>query len=199
MTCPSCGAGLETPLACGACGVLIETTYCIDPFAVLGLEPSVDVDDADLRKRLRRFTRLVHPNFFALEAADQQLLSERNNAILNRAYDVVGDAPSRASSLVESLNGPSEKDLGAMPQAFLMEVMEWNETLDESEPGSPALAALEAELHTHRDSLVTQISTSLTPLPEAGAKSLADTRKLLNALRYIDRALARVTGHPSPL
>ena len=94
--CPSCGEGLETPLACGACGVLVQIDEDPGPFEVLGLAPSIAVDTDDARKRLRRFTRLVHPDFFALAGEDQVALAEAAGARLNAAHDLVVDFSARA-------------------------------------------------------------------------------------------------------
>jgi len=193
-TCPSCGAGLETPLACGACGVLMLTEDTPCPFGLLGLEPSFEVDPKDLKARLRRFTRLVHPDFFALEGDEALAKAERNNALLNEAYGILSDEARRANQLLEALGGPSEKDLGSMPQAFLMEVMEWNEVLEEAAPGSPELAKLEGELTEQLDRISAEVGSALTPLPQAGDESLAGIRQSLNARRYVDRALGRISA-----
>ncbi|MEM9800979.1 MAG: iron-sulfur cluster co-chaperone HscB C-terminal domain-containing protein [Planctomycetota bacterium] len=197
--CPSCGAGLETPLACSACGVLIETDDAENPFEVLGLEPSIDIDPAEARKRLRRFTRLVHPDFFATEGGEQLARAERNNALLNHAYDVVSDELRRADWIVRHLGGPTQEDLGAMPQEFLMDVMEWNEVLDEASAGSPEIGTLEADLCAHRESVRRKIHEALDPLPASNSEALADVRRSLNAYRYIDRALSRIAQMPYSL
>lgn len=197
--CPSCGAGLETPLACGACGVLIQTEGALDPFSVLGLDLAIDVDQDEVKKRLRRFTRLVHPDFYALDGEEKRELAEENNALLNESYDIVSDDIRRADWLVRHLGGPSEKDLGTMPQEFLMEVMEWNETLEDADAGSHAVRALDDDLCAHRLQLMRGIHDALTPLPEKGDDALAKTRQNLNALRYIERALARIAGLPYSL
>ena len=90
-----------------------------------------------------------------------------------------------------------------MHQEFLMEVMEWNEILDDHEPGSPEFESLETDLREERERLTAAIAAYLTPLPDPsspeGAEALKDVRKDLNALRYIDRALTRVAGLPAPL
>ncbi|MEM1448513.1 MAG: iron-sulfur cluster co-chaperone HscB C-terminal domain-containing protein [Planctomycetota bacterium] len=178
---------------------MIQTDGALDPFTILGLEDSMEVDPADLKKRLRRFTRLVHPDFYALEGTENLALAEENNALLNEAYDILSDDIRRADWLVRHLGGPSEKDLGGMPQEFLMEVMEWNEVLEEAEAGSQALRTLEDELCAHRDRVTREIRTSLTPLPEHGAPALESTRKNINAYRYIDRAMQRIAGIPYTL
>lgn len=154
----------------------------------------MDVDEAAAKKRLRRYTRLVHPDFYATAGDEQRERAEAHNARLNAAYNLVTNDMARADWIVLHLNGPTEKELGAMPQAFLMEVMEWNEILEENALGSQCLANLTVELHEHRNALMGSVSAALTPLPEPGAGSLQDVRRSLNALRYVDRALARSTG-----
>ncbi|MGB0332628.1 MAG: iron-sulfur cluster co-chaperone HscB C-terminal domain-containing protein [Planctomycetota bacterium] len=168
------------------------------PFTILGLEPGFDVDPKDLRSRLRRFTRLVHPDFFALEGDEMLATAERNNALLNEAYETLADETRRANELLQRLGGPSEKDLGSMPQAFLMEVMEWNEVLEEAAPDSPELLRLQHELTEQRDRISAQVGAALSPLPQPGDESLAGIRQNLNARRYVDRALGRISAGPSP-
>lgn len=202
--CPSCNAPLQTPLACGSCGVLIDVSHDEpSPFAILGMDVTFDIDAKEARKRLRRIAHKVHPDFYATAGEEQLELAEQNNALLNRAYEILVDDVRRADWIVRSLGGPGAKDLGCMHQEFLMEVMEWNETLDENEPGSEEFEALDGELKAERKHLIESIQGYLTPIPDPktpeGALALKDVRKDLNALRYIDRALTRVSGLPAPI
>jgi hypothetical protein len=84
-----------------------------------------------------------------------------------------------------------------MPQAFLMEVMEWNETLEEAAAGSEELARLGEELSDQQRLLAEAIAAALTPLPERGAPALDGVRQNLNARRYVDRALGRIAAGPA--
>ncbi|MEL6429039.1 MAG: iron-sulfur cluster co-chaperone HscB C-terminal domain-containing protein [Planctomycetota bacterium] len=174
-----------------ASGALRPVPEDVSPFAILGLAPSMEVDAKDLGKRLRAITRRVHPDFYATAGEEERALAERNNAALNEAYETIADPARRADHLVRSLGGPTEKDLGDMPQAFLMEVMEWNEVLEEAVPGSPDLASLATELEQQREQTLARIQAALTPLPPAGDSALAEVRRALNALRYLERALSR--------
>lgn len=192
--CPSCSAGFKTPLACGDCGVLVQAVDDKTPFEIMGLEPTMGVDPKDLRKRLRQFTRLVHPDFFTGEGEETRALAEAHNARLNEAYQILKDDARRADFLVRHLGGPTEKDLGAMPQEFLLEVMEWNEVLEEEEPGSEPLQALGEELEARRAQLLGRLEQLLTPLPPVGDPALTEARKALNALRYVNRGLSHVAG-----
>ena len=196
--CPSCGAGLETPLACLGCGVLLSPEDDLDPFSVMGLAPSFELDDTDLTRRLRRYSRATHPDYFGSASPQTRALAERNNATLNAAYALLCEPAKRADWLVKTLGGPDESQQREMPQAFLMEVLEWNETLDEARsaaPGSDARAALEAlraTLNGERAGALESIARSLTPPPAPGDATLQDVRRELNALRYMDRTLAEI-------
>ncbi|MCY2960392.1 MAG: hypothetical protein NTY35_09525 [Planctomycetota bacterium] len=193
--CTACGAPLETPVACAACGAVHDVPEGASPFDILGLVPSFVVDERDLRRRLTRCSRLVHPDFFGTAEAAVRERAERNSARLNQAFDVLSDAVRRADWLVLHLGGPTEENERAMPQAFLVEVLEWNEVLEESRAASgtdPRIAPLAAEIADRRAAGLARIAQLLDPLPERGSQQLGVARRELNALRYLDRALREV-------
>lgn len=193
--CPACGAPLETPVACGACGAVLAVSDSATPFELFGLPPGFAVDERDLRRRSTRFSRLVHPDFFAASDPAVRERAERNSARLNLAFDVLSDAARRADWLVVHLGGPTEETERAMPQAFLMEVLEWNELLEEARAASgmdPRIEPLAAELGARRQAALVRIASLLDPLPVRGSAQLAAARRELNALRYLDRALGEI-------
>jgi molecular chaperone HscB len=191
--CPRCGAERSTPLACDSCGVLFPPAQDGDPFAVLGLAPAWRVDAAQVRRKLLALSRRMHPDYFADAEPAQRELAERNSALLNQAYETLSDDLARADWLVNALGGPREGELRDMPQAFLMEVLEWNEALEEARdaaPGSPArerLAALALELERASAAALARLGALLEPLPARGAAALGTARRELNALRYVRR------------
>ncbi|MEM7311102.1 MAG: Fe-S protein assembly co-chaperone HscB [Planctomycetota bacterium] len=193
--CTSCGAALESSLVCEACGALQSVDGPVDPWSAFGLVLGFAVDAAALKKRLLSLQRRMHPDFFGAAADDVRELADRNTAELNGAHKVLADAVRRANHLLERLGGPNEEAERQMPQAFLLEVLEWNETLEEADsaaPGSPERAALdelERTLTDQRAEAVEHVGAMLTPLPDAGAAILTDVRKELNAVRYFDRTL----------
>ncbi len=195
--CSACGAALETPLGCEACGIVLESPPESGPFDIFGLKPTWNVDERDLKRRLRRFGRIVHPDFHMGDPA-QQALAETNSAALNRAFEVLLDPFLRADWILERLGGPSEQEERQMPQAFLMEVLDWNETLDAAEgaaadsPERQALDRLAETLTEERDARMQAIGRKLSPLPERGAPVLRTIRQELNAIRYLSRALYRI-------
>lgn len=195
--CPRCAATLETPLHCASCGRLLPLEKDPSPFETLGLPVSHTVDAADLRRRLLRFSRLTHPDFFATASEEEKARAEHATALLNEAYEVVSDDVGRADWLVRNLRGPDENEERAMPQAFLAEVLEWNEILDEARRSAgasedPRLARLREALLGKRREALEVVAKLLAPLPEPGASRLREVRRELNAVRYLDRTLSEI-------
>ena len=193
--CPSCAAELLTPLCCEACGVLLSPATAPSPFEALGLEIAYAIDGKALKKRLLRLSRLTHPDFFATASVEELALAEENNALLNNSYEVLFDDFRRADWIVKALGGPSESDERQMPQEFLMEVLEWNEALEEGRGAAidsterKALDELQNTLSAERADTLAAVAATLTPTPSKGAASLSAARKQLNAIRYLDRTL----------
>ena len=193
--CPSCGAERETPLCCASCGALFEVSSAADPYELLGLPRAYAIDAKQLKRRLLQLTRRMHPDFFGTAAADQKALAERNTAILNESHEELADDLRRADGLVRRLGGPDENTERQMPQEFLMEVLEWNEALDDersSDAPSPALDDLEAALTARRTATLGEVSALLDPLPESGSPLLIEVRRHLNGLRYLQKTLAEI-------
>lgn len=162
------------------------------PFDLLGVPASYTVDVKQLRKRLSSISRDIHPDFFGAAAPELRELAERNSARVNKAFEILSDDVERADWLVKSLGGPDEQAERAMPREFLMEVLEWNETLEEARANAsafdPRLVDLRQELSTRRDAALARVAQLLTPLPERGSTNLLAVRQQWNAVRYIDRA-----------
>jgi molecular chaperone HscB len=196
--CPRCGAPLATPLACGACGALLEVESAPSPFAILGLAPALEVDALSLRRRLLELARLVHPDYFATAEMSTRARAERASALLHQAFDTLSDELARADWLIADLGGPREGELRDMPKPFLLEVLEWNEALEEARAegatGSARarLHALGSQLGEARDEVLGRLRSRLVPLPARGSEALREARRELNALRYLERALEQV-------
>ena len=199
-SCPHCQAALESPLGCRACGRVLALDDGLTPFELFGLPLAFDAPAEAVKRRLVQSTRLVHPDFHAQASAEQRALAEQSSARLNEAHALLTDDVARADWIVRHLGGPDENSEREMPRAFLLEVLEWNETLEtaRAEPESPAnraaLATLSTELDERRVAALANVARRLTPLPARAAPELRAVRQELNALRYLDRALAEIAA-----
>jgi molecular chaperone HscB len=194
--CPSCGAIPRSPLLCESCGRLLEPRATPDPFEAFGLEPAFALDASALQKRLLTLSRALHPDFHGNAGPGLRRRAEENTALLNAAYAVLADDFRRADWLVRVLGGPREDEERSMPAKFLQEVLEWNEAIEEARaaaPGSPArraLVPLTERLRQERAHGMDAVARFLDPLPAPRDAVLRRVRQQLNALRYLDRALA---------
>jgi len=196
--CPRCGATLRTLLLCESCQALQEPVRPPTPFEALGLEPGFALDPKALQKRLRELSRGLHPDYFGTADEATRARAQHSTAELNGAFQVLADEAQRADYLVGWLGGPREDQERSMPLEFLQEVLEWNEAIEEARTSGPdsaqrkALEPLERRLASERSTLMHRVAETLTPLPPRGAPALSETRKLLNAIRYLDRALGEI-------
>ncbi|MDZ4771808.1 MAG: Fe-S protein assembly co-chaperone HscB [Planctomycetota bacterium] len=183
-------------MSCAACKRPLSLADDVGPFDVLGLAPGYAIDAQDLRKRVLRISRDIHPDFFGAAASADRDLAERNSARVNKAFEILSDDVERADWIVRSLGGPDEQAERAMPREFLMEVLEWNETLEEARATTdtldPRLVGLRGELANRRAAALASIASLLTPLPTRGSSKLLVVRQQLNSIRYLDRALTEI-------
>lgn len=199
--CTSCGNELELPLACGICGDLHDPGTEPAPHEVFGLAPSLEVDTKALAKSLMRQSRSMHPDFFGGADEATRALAERNTARANAAFELLSDRVALADWWIVKLGGPAEADERQMPQAFLMEVLEWNEAIDDAEGADDRevqLAPLAATLNNEREAVLKTIVQAFATLPHPPADLVA-VRRQLNAVRYLDRALDRIRGAATSL
>ncbi|MCA9001291.1 MAG: hypothetical protein KDB61_05170 [Planctomycetes bacterium] len=191
--CSGCESQRLSPLACGSCGLLEDNQILPSPFQLFGLAPTWTICPAELRKRLLRITRLTHPDLHGADGNEEQTrLAEHHTARLNIAYRALMDDVERTEWLIGYLNGPPASK--GVPQSLLMEVMDWNEALDEVESGdaeASALTDLIEELQARRHKTMVELRQVLDPLPESGSPQLQTAREHLDELRYLTRILER--------
>jgi hypothetical protein len=143
-----------------------------------------------------RFSRMTHPDFFATAGAEVKERAERASAILNASHAVLSDTAARADWLIGSLGGPDENEERAMPKEFLLEVLEWNELLEEARSSSAVtqdrLSSLQSDLERRRTATLDSVASLLDPLPTRGSPKLREARREINVVRYVDRTLGEL-------
>lgn len=131
------------------------------------------IDAAQLDAAYREVQGRVHPDKFAAASDAEKRVAMQWATRANEAYKTLKNPLRRAAYLCE-LHGV---DLGiesntAMPPAFLMQQMEWRESLDEarSERDTARLEALEQALNAARSKAIARIAELLdqSKFSEAG-------------------------------
>jgi len=103
-------------------------------FALFELPLQFALDRAQLDERWKALQREVHPDRFAAEGAAAQRVAMQWSVRINEAYQRLKDPLKRAAYLCELRGVPVQAESNtAMPPAFLMQQMEWRETLEDTQ------------------------------------------------------------------
>jgi molecular chaperone HscB len=155
-------------------------------FERLGLPWRFSLHRDDLERAYLERSRESHPDFHTLASPDEQAESLSRTAALNEAYLTLKDPFRRAEYLLHLLGGPTASQHKQMPQAFLMEMMDLREQLEEAQRNLPELDKLELALEQRSDSLLQEIERELSREPVDPVR----VRERLNAAKVV-RGLLR--------
>jgi len=205
MICWSCEKNAGDALTCPACGALQPPDPKADHFAVFGVERRFAVDVADLERRYKEMTKVLHPDRFARADERARRASLRRSIQLNEAWRTLKDPVRRAEYLlslagvvVGGEEGTTKRVDGAkvrlpVAPALLMEVMELREELAEARAAGDhtKVASLAATVRGRREKALVAVASVFAqkhPDQEAIARDLV-------AVRYYDRFLDEVAAH----
>lgn len=121
-----------------------------DDFELFGVPRQFEQDSAVLDARWRTLLSESHPDRFVSEGAQAQRLAMQWSVRINEAHRRLKDPLARAAYLCELHGAPIHaEDNTAMPGNFLMQQMEWRESLDEASTLAE-VEALESAVAAHR-------------------------------------------------
>ena len=102
-------------------------------FELFGLEQKFSQDRVAIDARWKELQREAHPDKFAAQGTSAQRVAMQWSVRINEAYQRLKDPLKRAAYLCE-LNGAAinAENNTAMPASFLMQQIEWRESLDEA-------------------------------------------------------------------
>ncbi len=161
-----------------------------DPFTALGLEPRFDLARDHIEASYLARVASQHP-----DAASTEHAGHARAADLNDARAVLLDPERRAGALLARLGGPAPEKDKSLPPAFLAEMMEIRENLEDARQGTdPAMLDHSREWSRQRRAAMIQevagLFASLPPSPAPAA--LGAVRRTLNAWRYIERMIEQM-------
>lgn len=192
--CGECGESLISPIVCTACATLRPPKNEFNHFVRLGLPLQYSVNLKDLERRFLVLARGLHPDQFAQRPPEERALAEQLSAQLNDSYRAIRDPLLRAEYLLELEGGPTRDQEKRTPKAFLMEMLEINEEIEEAESdlnetARESLSKLKVDLSARRDAVVAEVAGSFANLSPADAAkrytSLLQIREKLNICSYL--------------
>ena len=102
-------------------------------FELFGLPTQFAQTPSLLQERWKALQAQAHPDNFAAQGSAAQRLAMQWSVRINEAYQRLKDPLARASYLCEIHGAPIRAENNtAMPPAFLVQQMEWRETLEEA-------------------------------------------------------------------
>lgn len=160
-----------------------------DHFERLGLPRRFSVDLPLLEQEYLARSRQHHPDFHTYSTPDELRASLEASAKLNEAYLTLKEPFRRANYLLGLYGGPSATEEKSLDQAFLMEMMELQEQLEEAKSRQQPLAPIEAAVQSRLSSVLAELEASFRQL-EANAAApqrseLVTIRRLLNAAKTL--------------
>jgi len=164
----------------------------VDPFEILGIAPTFEVDLAAVEKRYRDLSRVLHPDKF-VGAPPAERRSALGKAVeVNEAWRLLRDPIKRAEALFRR-SGVEVRE-GAEPKAapeFLMEMMEQREALSEARAKGDknAAARLGDAIREREQGVMRRLARGFDS--PASAEALLP---LLGELRYYRRFLDEVSA-----
>jgi molecular chaperone HscB len=160
-------------------------------FELFDVPVRFEQDRAQLDARWKALQREAHPDRFAAEGAAAQRVAMQWSVRINEAYQRLKDPLKRAAYLCELQGAPVQAENNtAMPPAFLMQQMEWRESLDDTESveGLEALAdEVSAEQRRVQKELVRLLDEVQDPLQAVG-----QVRALMFIARFTQEVNAKL-------
>lgn len=169
-----------------------------DPFAILGVPPTFDIDAPAVEKTVRELGRALHPDQHASAPAAQRRAALGKAIEVNEAWRVLRDPVTRGEALLRRLGiDTGEATEPKADPMLLMEMMEKREALSATRKNrdADALEALTSEIAARRDGVLAELSGWFGRARDAhdAGRPIGDLgielRKRIGTLRYYRRFL----------
>lgn len=159
-------------------------------FELLGLPVSYAVDAAALDRAYRELQGRVHPDRFASASEAERRVAMQWATRANEAYRTLRSPIDRARYLL-GLRGfdTGEESNTAMPPDFLMQQMEWRESVEEARArgDAGALDGLRREIEAARAEMLALLARAL-----GGDRNFEAGCSLVRKLRFLDKIEAEI-------
>ena len=151
-------------------------------FDLFGVAQRFAQDRAALDARWRALQAEVHPDKFAADGAAAQRVAVQWAVRVNEAYQRLKDPLKRGAYLCELAGQPiNAENNTAMPGSFLMQQMEWRESLDEARTVQQ-VEALADTVAAHRNGALQKLQELLDEQQDAAAAA-----QQVRALMFVER------------
>ncbi|WP_207425623.1 Fe-S protein assembly co-chaperone HscB [Pedobacter sp. SYSU D00535] len=128
-------------------------------FEFYGVPEAFHLDEAVIKRKFYALSKEFHPDFYINEREEKQQEILELSTLNNKAFQVLSKPARRLEYILQSHGLVTEGEKYQLPQSFLIEVMDVNETLMELEfdPDPAALAKCEQQIAAIEEELSTTL------------------------------------------
>lgn len=160
-------------------------------FTLFQLEPQFDIDTDSLEQNYRTLAARFHPDRFASASAFEQKQAVMMSSTVNEAYRTLKNPTDRAAYLLrqQGIDADAPKHTSFAPE-FLMQQMEWRETLAEARGGQDqtALPALDKEISGAQQELWRDLREAFR------RQQYEDAAQLVRQGRFLDKLKKEISN-----
>lgn len=160
-------------------------------FTLFQLEPQFDIDTDSLEQNYRTLAARFHPDRFASASAFEQKQAVMMSSTINEAYRTLKNPTDRAAYLLrqQGIDADAPEHTSFAPE-FLMQQMEWRETLAEARSGQDqtALPALDKEISGAQQELWRDLREAFR------RQQYEDAAQLVRQGRFLDKLKKEISN-----
>lgn len=160
-------------------------------FTLFQLEPQFDIDTDSLEQNYRTLAARFHPDRFASASAFEQKQAVMMSSTVNEAYRTLKNPTDRAAYLLrqQGIDADAPEHTSFAPE-FLMQQMEWRETLAEARGGQDqtALLALDKEISGAQQELWRDLREAFR------RQQYEDAAQLVRQGRFLDKLKKEISN-----
>lgn len=160
-------------------------------FTLFQLEPQFDIDTDSLEQNYRTLAARFHPDRFASASAFEQKQAVMMSSTVNEAYRTLKNPTDRAAYLLrqQGIDADAPEHTSFAPK-FLIQQMEWRETLAEARGGQDqtALTALDKEISGAQQELWQDLHEAFR------RQQYEDAAQLVRQGRFLDKLKKEISN-----
>ena len=155
-------------------------------FVLYNIPETFNPDQALVKSKFYELSRRYHPDRFTQADDEQQAEALQQSAANNMAYKILGNADSLMAYILKINGLLDDEEKYALPPAFLMEMMDLNEMLEDYEADTTNIA-LQQKAHNNIQEAFDELNKALQPLCESYNQDTTQKNLLLKIKDYYFR------------